>query len=443
MNNSSIETKALDLVIIADPIISKLTTALALADRLRDEGHNVAVKIPPGRLSAEELVKVGLNVDAGSDLADLRIDPPTYLEPSAETIVDFQTDLKAANADLYLIDAEIHEYVLVALAANLPVALLSVFFNLWKQPNVPPVHQNVIPGSGWRGSRLGIEYGWLGYRVHRLRDVLRSTVLRNDRRHHLRGFARRLGVGPRQTLTEFHGLIPFQYPNLETLTLNLEELELPGGVHRLNHYVGPMPNLAERSTADAKDVLADVDALQSQHPDRKLIYGAFGAYYQGDDLAFWRKAVDAVGHRQDWIGVFGLGGRIQSNDLGPLPDNVRVYDWTPQVQILERADCALIHAGMTSVYECLHHRVPMAVFPLGDSFDQFGTGVRVAQCKIGLVGDRTTASVDDIQSMIDRVLADAKLADRLNQFREAMDRYRDERVLTAAVRSIADTAARR
>lgn len=422
------------LVIVVDPFTSKIITSLALAQRLRDEGHEVTVLVPPGRLDDGALANLGLAVN----LADLRIDPPDHPGPDAATVADAQRRLEAERADLILIDTEAHEYVIAALGANLPVALLNVFFNLWKRPGVPPVHQDVVPGRGWRGSRLGIEYGWFGYRALRSRNVLASVVLRRDRRHHLRAFAVKQGLDPGALFAELHGLIPFQYKTLPTLTLNLAELELPGGCHPLNHYVGPMPNtdqigLDATATADA---LAEIEALRASHPGRRLVYAAFGAYYGGDDLEFWRRAVEAVGNRDDWIGVFGLGGRIDPDDLGPVPDNVLVFRWAPQLRILEQADCAVIHAGMTSVYECLHHRVPMVVFPLGDSFDQFGTAARVEYHRVGLVGDRRSATVADIRSLIDAVIDDDGLAGRLDRFRLIMDGYRTGGAVSAAVAAI-------
>lgn len=426
----------MNLIIVVDPITSKIITSLALAERLRDEGHQVDVFVPPGQLDDVALAAFGLEVN----VADLRIDPPDRPGPRPEAVARYQQQLAGEEADLYLIDIEAHEYVLAAVAADLPVLLVSLFFNLWKRPGVPPVHQDVVPGRGWRGSKPGIAYGWFGYRVFRAKDIARSLVLRNDRRYQLRAFAKDLGIDPTTALAEWHGMIPFQYRELPTLTLNLPELELPGAIHQLNHYVGPMPNLSSVGMVetDGDVVLAEIEALRASAPDRKLIYAAFGAYYSGDDLGFWKRAVKAIGQRPDCFGVFGLGGRINPDDLGPLPDNVLVYRWAPQLRILEQADCAVIHAGMTSVYECIHHKVPMVVFPLGDSFDQFGTAARVAYHQLGTVGDRNTATVEDIQSLIDQVMADQGLPARLRTFNEAMSRYESERSVTAAIRSVVD-----
>lgn len=423
------------VVIVVDPITSKIITCQALVRRLEDEGNRVTLLVPPGRLEESKLADLGIEIN----LPDLRIDPPDRTVPDPEAVQQYQALLQSLAADLHLVDIEAHEYVMAAVATGLPVGLVNVFFNLWKQPGVPPVHQDVRPGVGRRGSRLGVAYGWWGYRVFRLRDILRSMMFGDDRRHHLLRFAGSLGLDPSKMLTEFHGLIPFQYRELETITLNLAELELPGGIHPLNHYVGPMPNLRSAGMAEAERdrIMGEVAELRSTRPEATLVYAAFGAYYGGDDLDFWRRAIATVGERPDWIGVFGLGGRIDPADLGPVPDNVRLYQWAPQLSLLAEADCAMIHGGMTSVYECIHHRVPMVAFPLGDSFDQFGTAARVAHHRIGLVGDRHTATGPEIAAMIDEVMADSELADRLETFGRHMARYRDDHAATSAIEAIA------
>jgi len=434
------------IVIVPDPFTSKLLTSLALADRLRAIGHRVTMRIPPGPLDHDRLGQLGIGVD----LEDLRIDPPQRPGPTPAAIERAERQLADEGADLYLIDTEAHEYVLVALAVGLPVGLLSVLFNLWKRPGVPPVHQDVVPGRGLRGTRLGIEYGWAGYRVRRSLQIARSMVKRDDRRHHLLAMASRLGLEPRSLLTELHGLIPFQYRTLPTLALNLAELELPGAVHPSHHYVGPMINLAGAGfdKAEADTTLARIDAFRQRWPDRALVYAAFGAYYGGDDREFWRRAVAAIGGRDDWIGVLGLGGRIDRAELGPVPDNVLALPWAPQLPVLARADVAMIHAGMTSVYECLLHRVPMVVFPLGDSFDQYGTAARVDYHGLGPIGDRRTATAADIEALIDRTLANRALAEtgvgeRLEQFGQAIDRVGHDDTLASAIESIDVIVSRR
>jgi UDP:flavonoid glycosyltransferase YjiC (YdhE family) len=389
----------------------------------------------PGRLDEDELRSLGVAVD----LADLRVEPPDRPGPTPEAIRTCQEQLAEDEADLYLIDIEAHEYVFAALGAGLPVGLLNVLFNLWKRPGVPPIHQDVVPGRGLRGSRVGIEYGWAGFRAKGLPSTVRSKVKRDDRRHHLLAMARDLGLRPRGLVTEFQNLIPFQYRTLPALCVSLPELELPGAVHPLNHYVGPMPNVAGvgMEPAEADAVVEEIDTFRREHSGRRLVYGAFGAFYGGDDLAFWRRAVAAVGERDDWIGIFGLGGRIDPADLAPLPENVRVFSWAPQMRVLEWADCAVVHAGMTSVYECLHHRVPMVVFPIGESFDQFGTAARVAYHGLAPVGDRNTATAADIRALIDEALSDPVYGSQVRAFGDAMDRHAENRALTTAIEAMA------
>lgn len=430
------------IVVVPDPISSKLIAARSLVGRLRDEGHEVFLRVPPGGLAPDALRSLGVNVD----LEDIRVEPPDRQGPTHGETSACQEQLAAEEADLYLIDVEAHEYVMAALAADLPVGLQSPLFNLWKRPRVPPVHHDVVPGRGLQGSRIGIEYRWAGYRAKRLPSIARSMVRQDDRRHHLLALGERLGLRPRDLVAELQGLIPFLYRTLPMLSLNLTELELPGAVHPNNHYVGPMLNLSgvgiDQAAADA--VVAEIDDVRREHPARRVVYVSFGAFWGGDDAAFWRRAVDAIASRDDWIGVLGLGGRVDASHLGPLPENVRAFEWAPQMRVLERADCALVHAGMTSIYECIHHRVPMVVFPIRESFDQNGTAARVEYHQLGPVADRSTATAAEIRALADQAMADPVARSRMHAMGAAIDRHRADRTLTSAVEAIArDVAGRR
>ncbi|MEM6530795.1 MAG: hypothetical protein AAF653_21030, partial [Chloroflexota bacterium] len=73
--------------------------------------------------------------------------------------------IEAHRPDVLLVDVEENDYIIAAHARDLRFALLSNFIGLHKAPGLPPTHTAIVPGHGWSGSSIGIEWAWLVYRV--------------------------------------------------------------------------------------------------------------------------------------------------------------------------------------------------------------------------------------------------------------------------------------
>jgi len=78
--------------------------------------------------------------------------------------------------------------------------------------------------------------------------------------------------------------------------------------------------------------------------------------------------------------------------------NVSVFDWVPQIEVLQMASLAINHAGLGSVKECIHFGVPMIVIPMGR--DHADIAKRVEYHKMG-----TALQVEEIspQIMVDKI----------------------------------------
>ncbi|HKQ04042.1 MAG TPA: glycosyltransferase [Blastocatellia bacterium] len=155
---------------------------------------------------------------------------------------------------------------------------------------------------------------------------------------------------------------------------------------------------------------------------RPLIYCSFGSqchqYKQSE--ALFGAIIEAVGERPQWQLVLAVGPYLKAEAFAPLPDNVLVVNWAPQLKLLERAAVMITHGGLGAVKECIFFAVPMVVFP--GNWDQPYHAARVAHHGIGLRGNSHGASVRDIQRMLDAVMGDVSFRRRV----EAMSRtFRD------------------
>ncbi|MEL7535898.1 MAG: nucleotide disphospho-sugar-binding domain-containing protein [Pseudomonadota bacterium] len=444
------------IVVVPHAIRSKLVTVTELTSRLEASGHDVTLVAPrdgrmddsglPYQPSGLRLVPVKVSssrwrpVRAWHWLTGRRKRRAAGRAAVADAGGErFEQTLRALAPDLVLVDIEMPEHLLVAAANGFRVVQLCVFFSLWRHPNVPPLHVRMTPSADSAASQWPVTFAWWRYYARRWWE-LKMTVLHGaDQSALLHQFAEQLNYPLVRVTDAYQGLIPLVFSDVDLLNTNLWELELPHDRLPRHRYVGPMV-ARQRSTlrfdvaqqaANAR-VDALIDKVKSADPDARLIYCAFGGYFHGDETTFWSELLAAVGQKPQWSVILGLGGRVDKNALPTVPANVHVFAWAPQMRVLEHADAAVIHGGMTSVYECLDNAVPMLVYPF-DHFDQFGTAARVEYHGVGLVGDRRRDRAPQIVARLDTLLASTAVRERVAVYREYIRRDRANATLDRAI----------
>ncbi len=367
--------------------------------------------------------------------------PPPHIEASFDTndMQGFPEMLADLNPDLVLIDVEQHLYIISVVPTGIPVALISTLVSLFKCPGLPPPHLGIIPGIGFKGSKIGIEYLWLRFRLGKWRNRLRERINKKglDRLSILRHHAKRTGFDFRTEVDLNQWMIPLVYRSLPLLAIMTREFDFPHIPPPHYHHVGALINVSRREVVktDEDRTGAQLNSLLSEHRNNptqsKLIYCSFGAFFKGEDTDFWIKLIGALGEHTFWKVIFGLGGRVKASSLGRLPANIYAFKWVPQLHVLKFADCAIIHGGITSINECIASGVPMLVFPF-NSTDQHGAAARVAYHRVGIVGDRRHDDSMKIRNKVERILNDSKYLQNVLQMRSYFDRdlYEDKAVKT-------------
>lgn len=349
-----------------------------------------------------------------------------------------QSRLGDLTADLYVIDAELPIPIMVSESAGLPVATFTTMLSVWKRPGLPPLGTRVVAGEGILGSNLGIEAVWAWFRLTRRVSQLKSHMSRGgvDRMSLLKEVANRLGFDWDKTDAS-QWLRPVVFPNLQMLSLNAGELDFPHEPREGFRYSGPLidPRRIEFATPSSKEDETRLSAIFDRRSSGRceaLIYCSFGAWHKGDDRRFLKAAMDGVAEQSSWEMILGLGNRVSSFDLGPIPSNVHLFEWAPQLKILERADVAIHHGGISSVNECILARVPMILYPF-DFMDQPGNSARVEFHGLGEVGDRETEQGNDLALRVARVLDDPSYRRNLEGMAVSLERYLSENVAVAEI----------
>ncbi|PHN08609.1 nucleotide disphospho-sugar-binding domain-containing protein [Flavilitoribacter nigricans] len=334
-----------------------------------------------------------------------------------------QAAIRSLPAELLIIDVELHEYIFAAYANQKRFVLLSQWFSLWESRDLPYLLHDIIPGEGFRGRSDYIAFSWWRVRLQRhwMFAKKKWMSLGTDRRSMLLQWADKLGF-PRDLIRENYWPGPFSYRQLPVMSMTAWEMEFPHEKRQQLYYVGPMV------FTDRRDIGVDQEeerrlARVLARPGR-LIYCSVSSLKAGD-RQFLTKVCAAAAMEPEWNLILGLGGRLNPEELGRLPDNVHAFGWVPQLRVLARADCSINHGGIHTINECIHFCVPMLVYS-GKRSDQNGCAARVAYHEMGLIGDKDQDSPEAIHRKIRRVLSEDRYRRRMRELHESYLAYKAE-----------------
>ncbi|MFI0980946.1 macrolide family glycosyltransferase [Streptomyces sp. NPDC021093] len=149
----------------------------------------------------------------------------------------------------------------------------------------------------------------------------------------------------------------------------------------------------------------------------KLLLVSLGSLFT-DRPAVYRSCLDAFGGLPGWHVVMQTGPHVTAADLGPLPANVEVHSWVPQLAVLRRADAFVTHAGMGGTLEGLACAVPMIAVPY--AADQFSNARRIAELGAGRRIHPRDLTADALRTALRALDGDPRVRARLGELRETL-----------------------
>ena len=121
--------------------------------------------------------------------------------------------------------------------------------------------------------------------------------------------------------------------------------------------------------------------LKPKKTERPLVYVSLGTVIN-DRPDFYAKCIDALrGEELDL--VISCGNAVDAASLGELPENVKVFPYVDQLDILSRVSVFISHCGMNSVSESLYMETPMVLYP--QTNEQAAVARRVAEVGAGVM----------------------------------------------------------
>ncbi|MGH3916932.1 MAG: macrolide family glycosyltransferase [Pseudonocardiaceae bacterium] len=157
---------------------------------------------------------------------------------------------------------------------------------------------------------------------------------------------------------------------------------------------------------------------QAPGDSRPVLLISLGSAYT-DQAEFYRECIAAFGDL-DWHVVMAIGRYVDPDGLGPIPDNIEVHRWVPQLSVLSQAAAFITHAGMGGTMEGLYYGVPMVAVP--QAMDQYVNAERIAELGVGQHLPSEQAGAVALREAVLAVASDPGIAGRLRRIQEEMRR---------------------
>ena len=436
-----------NILIISGIVPARINANLAYAKKLQEAGHTISCASPanigdlvesrgfPFHKLKPESGEMLLN---GSRLAGQSGSKSEKMAKLIELIDDDRLPLivEETQPDLILIDCELPALIMKAHGLNVPMVLLSTMFTLWKFPNVPPLHNVAVPGQGKRGGRLMIDFlwrkSWLTLRKRRFDESKQTGGL--DRLTLLKAYAQQLGFPFAQEAEPYMWMLPFSFRTLLIIATAAQELDLPHTPKSNFHYVGPILHLDRSEPAVESSNAKQIEQfLSDRDQTRPLVYGSTSSIFEAD-VGFLHKLIATMKANPQWDMILALGKKLQPAELGQLPSNIHAFNWVPQLDVIEQADCVITHGGVNTLNESLWFGKPLLVYS-GNYLDQNGNGARVAFHNLGIVGNKGADGPAEIESHIKRLLNDAGIQQSVKNMSQMIRRYEHENTAVRLVES--------
>ncbi|WP_017600737.1 macrolide family glycosyltransferase [Nocardiopsis lucentensis] len=151
---------------------------------------------------------------------------------------------------------------------------------------------------------------------------------------------------------------------------------------------------------------------------RPLVVVSLGTLYN-ERPEFFRTCVEAF-RDQPWNVLLVLGGGLRPEEVGPVPDNVRVHDFVPLGDVFPHTDLLVNHGGMSTAMEAFTHRVPIVALPVMP--EPRATARRIAELGLGAQLPIGEVTAERLRETALSVLGDDGVLERIDWLREEIRR---------------------
>ncbi|PFJ13378.1 glycosyl transferase [Bacillus cereus] len=171
-------------------------------------------------------------------------------------------------------------------------------------------------------------------------------------------------------------------------------------------FVGP-------SIATRKEVGSfPIENLQN----KKVIFISMGTVFN-EQPELYKKCFEAF-KDVDATVILVVGKKININQFENIPHNFKLYNYVPQLEVLQQADVFVTHGGMNSSSEALYYGVPLVVIPV--TGDQPLVAKRVTEVGAGIRLNRKELTSESLRESVQKVMTDVTFKENSRKMGESL-----------------------
>jgi zeaxanthin glucosyltransferase len=395
--------------LICVPATGHLNPMTTLGYELKKRGHQVTVinvldaqekaetaglgfkayaqQTRPLGFTPDSLVKMGKL----SGMDTLRYSIELFQQGAITMMQEGIESIRNAQVDLLVIDQASFGASTVAEYLGIPFVSVSCALMLNREDSVPPLSFGwAYASSPWARLRNQLGYKFLD----RLVKPITETINEYRRSWNLSPF-----INPNDAYSKLAQICQqpkeFEFPRPQ----------LPDCFHFTRSFHDPLSR-------------ANVDFPYDKLNGKPLIYASMGTI-QNRLLGIFSQIAEACQDLDAQL-IISLGGSAEPDSLPAFAGNPIVVKYAPQLEILQKAQLTITHAGLNTTLESLSCGVPMVAIPIAN--DQPGVAARIAWSETGVVIPVKKLSAPKLQNAVQTVLTQSKYADNAKKMQVAMQK---------------------
>jgi zeaxanthin glucosyltransferase len=424
------------IVFLIYPFTGPLNSTLKLAKLLKHRGHTITYIAP--QKYKDRIQSYGFEFSTMESLAGEKgpLDNIGTLERYAQYLSfpkDHQSPIfKAFEAikdkflpDLLVLDSDIIGFAMVAYYYDLKVILLNELIQSDKTPRIPPYDSPLIPDQTF-WSFICVEIAWAKRLLKKKTFYFLDKVIRKkDDPHHLK--LAYLCNFPLKENANYKRVWYYSLKNFPELSLYPLEFDFPRKhIPDNQFYVGPMID-TERENDDVFDCTPFLNG-------RPIVYCSFGTLpevYLEKFRDFFTSLILIFEKWPEINLVLAVGNNAYNGQTHSDASNIFIYEFVPQLRILQLASLMVTHAGINSIKECIYYGVPVLAYPLIKDSEQQGNAARVIFHGLGCQGNLNSDHQQKIEDDIKEVFSNDLYRKNALKMKKIFHQYlqREEKVL--------------